>query len=377
VPTLKETARQILALPREAGTAEAAKAREIVAAHLKDLGYSVVSQNFTFAPSSLQAFPILGAGLGGLALVSLPFLVSERLPPWAALTAWIGGLAALTIVATGVGLGWVPLGEALREDANLIATRGESRPVRWIVAHLDSKAQAQSMAGRLVAVWMVGLAVGVLTLLALLRLQGPLPVLWGGAGAALAIVAGLLAGRGRMKGRSLGARDNGTGVVAALAAAAASDERVGILITGAEEFGLVGARVFARLTPDLHASEFVNVDTIDQEGALYLVSHNASGERLAASLAPYLVGLAVPVRHRRLPLGIFVDSAPLARAHAAAVTVGRLTWRTLRCIHTPADTPDGLSYRMAEQVGRAIVARDRGPGTGAPRGPIDLRSAAG
>ncbi len=82
----------------------------------------------------------------------------------------------------------------------------------------------------------------------------------------LALAGGFLAGRGRLKGRSHGARDNGTGVVAALAAAAAADERPGILITGAEEFGLVGARVFARHLGDGRDTEFVNVDTVDQEG---------------------------------------------------------------------------------------------------------------
>jgi hypothetical protein len=355
VPTLEETARQILALPREAGTPEAAKARELVTAHLRALGYNVVTQAFTFPPSSLRAFPVFGAGLGWLALVLLPLLVSGHPPVWAAFAVWGGGLVALIIVAAGIGLGWVSLGEPLREDANLIATRGEIPPTRWIVAHLDSKAQAQSMAGRLVAVWFVALALAALSALTLLRLQGPLRLEWAGAGAALALIAGFLAGRGRLKGRSVGARDNGTGIVAALAAAAASDERVGILITGAEEFGLVGARVFAQLTPNLRVAEFVNVDTVDQEGRLYLVSHNQAGDRLAASLEPHLVGLALPIKRRRLPLGIFVDSAPLARAHAPAVTVGRLTWRTLRCIHTPADTPEGLSFDTAAQLGRAIV----------------------
>lgn len=355
--TLKEIARQVLALPREAGTPEAAQARDLVAAHLRYLGYGVVTQKFSFAPSSLSAFPIFGAGLGFLALVLVPLVLTDRLPPWVGLVAWAGGLAALGVVATGVGLGWVPLGQGLREDANLIATRGHTPPNRWVVAHLDSKAQAHSMAGRLVAVWMVGLTIAALSLIVLLRLRGVLPFAVPVAGAAIAVLAGILAGRGRIKGRSLGARDNGTGVVAALAAAAAApDDRVGILITGAEEFGLVGARVFARLTPNLETAEFVNVDTVDQEGRLYLVSHNARGARLAESLELRLSELAVPIQHRRLPLGIFVDSAPLARARAPAVTVGRLTWGTLRRIHTSEDTPEGLSFRMAEQVGRAIVA---------------------
>jgi hypothetical protein len=354
VPTIDETTREILNLPREAGTPEAAKARELVSAYLSGLGYTVTPQKFTFPPSSLRAFPIFGAGLGWLALVLLPFFAYFSLPSWAAIALWIGGLGALVVVSTGVGLGWVHLGEGLREDANLIAVRGDGAPRRWIVAHLDSKAQAQSMAGRLVAVWAVGVAIAILTGLALIRLNGPLSQGWAAVGAIAALVAGLLAGRGRLQGFSHGARDNGTGVVSALTAAATTDAGVGILITGAEEFGLVGARVFARLLPDRQQAEFVNLDTIDQEGSLYLVSHDRRGERLARALEPQLAGLALPVRRRRLPLGIFVDSAPLARL-GPAITVGRLTWRTLRRIHTPGDTVEGLSFRTAEGVGKAIV----------------------
>ncbi|HEX6433393.1 MAG TPA: M28 family peptidase [Gemmatimonadales bacterium] len=249
------------------------------------------------------------------------------------------------------------LGEAAREDANLIATRGGSRPRRWIVAHLDSKAQGHSMAGRLVAVWVSSVAIAVLTILSLVRLTGALSPGWLAMGAVLALAAGVLAGRGRLAGKSLGARDNGSGIVAALAAAGStSDPRVGILITSAEEFGLVGARVFARLTPDLHDAEFVNLDTLDQEGRLYIVSHDAVGARFARDLESAIAELRLPVQRRRLPLGIFVDSAPLAKTGAPSVTIGRLTWNTLRRIHTTADTPGGLSLETAERVGKAVAS---------------------
>jgi Zn-dependent M28 family amino/carboxypeptidase len=210
------------------------------------------------------------------------------------------------------------------------------------------------MAGRLVAVWVVGVAIAALSGLAIGRLSGVVSPVVAGAGVMTGIVAGVLAGRGRLKGRSHGARDNGTGVVAALAAAAVPETRVGVLITGAEEFGLVGARVFARLWEGNAAAEFVNVDTIDQEGHVYIVSHDSRGQVLATSLEPALASLGAPIRQRRLPLGIFVDSAPLSRI-APSITIGRLTWRTLRCIHTPADTSEGLSYRSAEQVGKAVA----------------------
>jgi hypothetical protein len=291
-----------------------------------------------------------------LALIVLPFLGSPHLPNWSALAVWITGLLALGIVGTGIGLGWVSLGEPAREDANLIATRGSARPRRWIVAHLDSKAQGHSMAGRLIAVWVSAVAIVGLTTLSLVRLTGPLSPWWLALGAAIALAAGILAGRGRLEGKSLGARDNGTGMAAALTAAESStDPRVGILITSAEEFGLVGARVFARLTPDLHEAEFVNLDTLDQEGRLFIVSHDTAGARFARDLEPALAEVRLPIRRRRLPLGIFVDSAPLAKARARSVTIGRLTWNTLRCIHTAADTPEGLSLETAERVGKAVT----------------------
>ena len=277
------------------------------------------------------------------------------MPGWGALAVWSLILAATACLAGGVGAGWLTLGDA-REDANLVAVRTDAPPRRWIVAHLDTKAQAQSMAGRLVAVWVLILAVLLGEGLALARLAAPLPLWLAGAGALLAIVAGALAGRGRLRGTSRGARDNGSGVVAALAFAEASaDAGTGILITGAEEFGMVGARMFASISGSLSGTRVINLDTIDGEGPLFVVSHDNRGGRVAGEVAARLEPLGLPVRARRLPLGILVDSLPLGRAGAAAVTIGRLTWRTLRIIHTPADVPETLSLEVAERVGRALA----------------------
>ena len=347
----------VLALEREAGTPGAEAARGLVAAHLEALGYRVSVQRFRFHPSSVLAFAIFGAGLGFLALVLLPLLTAAAVPRWAALAVWSGGVAAVALLASGVGVGWLSLGES-REDANLLARRGNAPVTRWLVAHLDTKAQQQSMAGRLVAVWVVAGAVILLTILAAARLAGPVPLPFAAVGAALAIVAGSLAGRGRLRGGTRGARDNGSGLAAVLAAAAAtSDPGTGILITGAEEFGLVGSRVFAHLEGSrLAGVAVVNFDTIDQEGDLYLVSHNRHGAELVAALAAGLGGLGPRVRPSKLPAGILVDSLPFARAGARAVTIGRLTWRTLGIIHTPQDVPEGLSLELAERVGRAVAA---------------------
>jgi hypothetical protein len=357
MPSLQDTMRRVLAAPREAGTPDAGAARDLVAAHLTALGYRVERQRFSFAPSSPLGLPVFGAGLGGLGLLLLPVLTETAVPGWTGVLLLAGGLGVVMLLAAGVGLGWIPLGGSAREDANLIATRGPGPVRRWIVAHLDTKAQAQSMAGRLVAVWIVLLALVLLVTLAVARLRGPLPLLPAAVGAGFAVTAGALAGGGRLRGTSPGARDNGTGVAAALAAAERlSGGETGILITGAEEFGLVGSRIFAaRLADGLRDVVIVNLDTIDQEGELALVSHDRRGTSLARAIAPVLAAAGLPARLRRLPLGILTDSVPFAQRGLPAVTIGRLTWRTLRVIHTPRDTADGLSFETAERVGRALA----------------------
>lgn len=353
---LDQLAAGILARHREAGTAEAESARRLVEDRLTALGYRVSRQQFRFHLSSLLGFPVLGAGVGAAALFALPLLTLPGVANWGALLVWSLILTASACLGAGLAAGWLTLGEA-REDANLIAVRGDAPPRRWIVAHLDTKAQAQSMAGRLVAVWVLLAALAGSVGLAGARLTAPLPLGLAAAGAVLAVVAGALAGRGRLRGTSPGARDNGSGVVAALAfAEASSDSTTGILITGAEEFGMVGARVFAQTGGVVRGVEVVNVDTIDGEGPIFVVRHDSAGKTLAEQVARDLASVGPPVSRRRLPVGILVDSLPLARAGARAVTVGRLTWRTLRVIHTPADVPETLSLEVAKAVGRALAA---------------------
>jgi hypothetical protein len=348
----KELVSELVCGPREAGTDEAVKAREKIQGFLEQQGYQVQVQRFRFSTAGLLGFPVFGAGLGWLALLEFPLLVIAEFPAWSGIAILGSGLVALAMIALGLGMGWSSLGGDQREDANLVATRG---PVvrRWIVAHLDTKAQGHSMAGRLVAVWVTIAAAVLLLALAALRLGGPLPVAAVAPVSGLAIVAGFLAGRGKLKGKSPGARDNGSGLMAALGAAElVNDPEVGILITSAEEFGLIGARYFAQeMGERLRGSEVVNFDTIDDRGPWRLVVHG----RPAHALADRIATLLPDARQHRLPLGIFVDSLPLAQRGAAAITVAKLDWETFQLLHTPRDTADGLSYEAAVQAGEVIA----------------------
>lgn len=355
--TPREAFEALVSRPREAGTAGATDARALLSAYLTARGYEVRVQPFTFQPASLNVLPLLGAGLGWLTLLEIPALLTT-LPTWLAPFIWLGGLTALGLLAWGIGSGVDIPGADRREDANLVVTRG-TRPVRrWIVAHVDSKAQKHSLAGRLIAVWILLLATLVMTALVAARvIRGT--ALPGGpvAGAAgLVIAAGALAARGKLSGASPGARDNATGVLAALVAAdTLREDGIGYLFTGAEEFGLVGSRMFVRSGVAVEGTEVVNLDTLTGRGTLYLLAHDAPGRDLARRLGQACSGLVPQVEVRRLPLGILVDSLPFARAGAAAVTLSRLDWSDLRRMHTPADTAEGLEPATAESTGAVIA----------------------
>ena len=51
-----------------------------------------------------------------------------------------------------------------------------------------------------------------------------------------------------------------------------------------------------------------------------MVAHDGPGRALAPGLAAHLAAVGIPAVVRRLPPGILVDSLPLARAGARAVT---------------------------------------------------------
>jgi hypothetical protein len=351
-----ELLQTILAAPREAGTPGLAEARSQVSGFLKSLGYQVTEQSVRFTPSVLRAIPVFGAGLCGLTLLQLPLLALDPFPPWAGLGLWLVGLAGLGALAVGLGSGWAPPGSEWREDANLIATRGPGPVRRWIVAHLDTKAQGHSMAGRLVGIWLAGLGIASVTALAVARVAGVRSPVSITMAAAVAIAGGLVLGRGTLREGTVGARDNASGLYAALVAAESiAGSSTGILITAAEEFGLVGARCFAR-AGEFPGVEAVNLDTLDDQGPLYLVTHGSADLEWLSDLEAGCRALELGTRRRRLPLGILVDSLPLAQAGARAVTLSRLDWGTLRRLHTRRDTPEGLAWDTARRVGRLIAS---------------------
>jgi len=343
----------LIAHGREAGTPATAAARMSVAAFLSEVGFTVQEQPFEFNGGIYRAMPAAGALLMLMSLLEVPLLLRYS-PPWGALGAFLAGTTVASIAAASF-LSGVAASPRTRRDANLIAQRPGAVVHCWLVAHLDTKAQGHSMAGRLVALWVTVMALVAMGAMAVLRLYGLLPVAAGVATGVLGVLAGLLLIGGRLAGETPGARDNGSGLLAVLTAAeVTSDTGIGIIITSAEEFGLAGARALVRERPALFAgTEVLNVDTIDDDGTLFVVTHSP-GNLLAGRVQERLAGLA-PVRGRRLPLGIMVDGVPLATVAAGAVTIGRLSWGTLRRMHSPRDDAAGYAMVTAELLGERLA----------------------
>ena len=291
-------------------------------------------------------------------MILAPLFLSTLLgqpPSLVPLLALLTGLLVTVSAAALFSLG----GTHDREDANLIAWRTGVRPTTWIVAHLDTKSQGHSMAGRLVALWTAIAAAAAAVGVASWHMTHPTRDGVALASAIAVLLAGRLLLRGRLQGKTAGACDNGSGLVALLMAAdRASGGGLGFIVTSAEEFGMLGAAALARDRPELlRGAQVINLDTLDDRGTLHVVHHEASSVPFAGQVGALVAGVAPVVRQRKLPLGILVDSLPLGRVARVAITLGRLDWSTLRRVHTPADAPGSLSYATAVAVGEALGAR--------------------
>ena len=378
--------RQVLALRARPARPPPRRHAHLVAEHLEALGYRV---SVSASPSTVQLstrFPLFGAGLGGLALLLFPLLMRAGLPGWAA-------LAGARRAARRCSACW-PWRRARLAPARRRGARGRQpdRDARQCAgAPLDRRPPRHQGAGAVDG-----------------RTAGG--GLGGRPGGRRADGAGAGAARGhRCRYRSPAAADGGSrcspgrwpggGGCAAVSRGARQRERrcsprsprpktrrcrrIGILITGAEEFGLVGARVFAASArEELREAEVVNLDTIDDEGELCCRQprRRAAPRSRGAELAR-LAASGLGARLRRLPVGILVDSLPLARAGVPrrSRSAGS-TWRTLRDASTPRGTrPDGLVARDRRAVGRAarvridLLARPRirlPEDSGAPRGAL-------
>ena len=235
-----------------------------------------------------------------------------------------------------------------------MARRGGSDAGRvWLVAHLDSKSQPVPILLRAAGIVVFALAWIAALVLAWL---GPDRVGAWGAVAAIGVLGSLPVILTTVGSESPGALDNASGVATVLLAAelASPTQPLGVLLTSAEELGLAGARAWAASRA---AGTAVNVDGVDDGGALVAMRHGARSGRVADALAR-AGGGEDTVRVRGLIPGVLTDGVALADTGWAVVTVSRGGVGTLARIHTRHDALTTLAgggvARTAALIARAL-----------------------
>jgi hypothetical protein len=307
---------------------------------------------------------VAGAGFGWCSLASFPLFVLP-FPGWSVVLTVTAILAVVGMLAWGIAQRMLWVDRAPVIETNVFATKGRA-PRLWLVAHSDSKCQRLSLRGRVIAVGCLVVGIGGLVVALGWRVAEPLPVIAVVPWIVLTLAGGAALSGPVLVGSSPGAVDNASGIVAALVAAERLEHRsdVGVLVTGAEEFGMEGARAWTTL--DVASGAFVNFDGVDDVGVFNVMVHTPkaadgatqreTANRIRVLLSEKIVAAGYTVRRSRLPIGVFVDGSVLAAGGLGGVTVSRGTWATLGVVHTEHDTVERTTPESAIRAGELAAA---------------------
>ena len=257
------------------------------------------------------------------------------------------------------------------ETANVVAhiparSGSQPQPAVLLVAHSDSKSQALPLVARMGLIALASLAALVFAALAVLRVFVPAVTSAAALAGLTALVAGVplfflfLAGSGNA---SPGAVDNasGAGLLLHLAECLCAEPPsmpVNVLITGAEELGLLGALAFVQHTglAALAGARVLNFDGIGTAGRLALVA--GRGTALADSVRDACRELDISLG--RLPLlGAQFDHLPFADAGLESLTLVN-TGRAALSVHTAQDEASKLDrdgFRRAGEVALRVLEK--------------------
>ena len=326
--------------PRPAGSDAEARARAYCAETLTDAGLAVAEEPFSYSqlPGRL-ATPLLGT-LSAILFAAVGHL-GWRDHPRLALALLVGGAAIFGIVAWWIarfGVIALPWGRA--QSTNLVASRGN--PSIWLVAHLDSKSQPVPILVRAVGVMALLIVALAAAVVAVAHIAGH-DVRWMWAWiTGIGVLSSLPVAASVVQSRSAGALDDASGVGTVLMVAQSLPRQLalGVVLTSAEELGLAGARAWVRGRGAAHA---INVDGVDDDGALRLTWTGSRPTALIDLLTARAAEAGIPARAGRLLPGALLDGVALAEAGWQVLTVSRGTIGTVARIHTPGDSLDRLT----------------------------------
>ena len=391
-----------LAFPRLVGSEGEAKAQDYIVQQFTELGLDVSRESFSFTKFPAEVLPRLLCGLFVLAVLFVPWL-GERFPIPVGLTCLLSLSVALLFTQWRKWFeGMYDIGRKHRSE-NIVATNGgkpnDNTPAFLFVAHYDSKSQVLPIAVRAVAygiaiVGLIGLTVVMVIKVVtatwlpdyFVLLRGvyvPIPVVtatwlpdylvWGLAGTTALCL--LLLQINLTQNRSPGGFDNASGVgvmleVARVLMARGEKKCITFLAAGAEEYGMCGALRYVQAHADEYDQEntyVINLDGLGVGNGVNMVTrYGIPSVQTANALADLLQSsgesLGIQVSERHLPIGVGLDSIPIANRGFETVTltaggVGRVALK----VHSKQDRCTLLNMDSLQQAGELIVAVSLSP----------------
>ena len=363
-----------LAYPRLVGSAGEVKARGYIVQAFTAFGLEVSRETFSFTKFPAEVLPRILCGLFVPVVLSVPWL-GERLP----IPVCIVCLLSLSIAMLFTQ--WQKRFEGLYDigkqhnSANIIATNGKKQdgntPVLLFVAHYDSKSQILPIAVRAVAYGIAIVGLIILTVISVTQVLTVVwlsdPIVWSIAGITTFCL--LLLQVNLTQNRSPGGFDNASGVGVMLEVARvvmARDEKKSItfLATGAEEYGMCGALRYIQKHADEHdrnRTYVINLDGLGVGNGVNLVTRYGmppvhTTRKLAQMFGTSGESLGVQVSERYLPIGVGLDSIPIASRgfETVTLTAGDVGSVALK-IHSKQDNADLLNVESLQQVGELIT----------------------
>ena len=342
-------------------------------------------ESFSFSKFPAEVLPRLLCGLFVPVVLSVPWLGERFLIP--VCLACLFSLA-VTLLCTQ----WQKRFEGLYDvgrkydSENIVATNGrkpnDNTPALLFVAHYDSKSQVLPIAVRAVAYGIAIVGLTALTTVMVIEvatlawfpdyiprvwLPDSIVIVWSVAGVTAFCL--LLLQINFTQNRSPGGFDNASGVgvmleVARVVMARGEDKSITFLAAGAEEYGMCGALRYVQTHADEYDQEntyVINLDGLGVGNAVSVVTRYGiptvhTADMLAEMFRTSGKALGIQVFERYLPIGVGLDSIPIASHGFETVTltagdVGRVALK----IHSERDTCDLLNTKSLQQVGELIV----------------------
>ena len=363
-----------LAIPRLVGSAGEAETQDYIGEQFTELGLDVSWEPFVFTKFPAEVLPRILSALFVLIVLSVPW-VGERFPIPVSFACVLSLTVAMFFTQWQKRLeGLYDVGRKYRTE-NIIAKNGAKQdgntPAFLFVAHYDSKSQVLPIAVRMLAYGIAIVGLIALTIVMLVKVIAliwlPNYIVWGIAGMTSFCL--LLLQINLTENRSPGGFDNASGVgvmleVARVVMARDKKKNVTFLATGAEEYGMCGALRYIQAHADEYDPEntyVINLDGLGVGNGVNLITrYGIPPTRTTRTLRNLFrtssEALGIRLSERYLPIGVGLDSIPIASRGFETVTLtARGVGSVALKIHSKQDQSELLNAESLQQVGELIV----------------------